>query len=299
MGTSSELRPRVKDARIIDGNGKLVVPGFIDSHVHFLTGGFRLASVQLRDAKTKEEFASRIRDFAKTVPAGTWILGGDWDHQLWGGELPHRSWIDAVTPEHPVWVNRLDGHMALANSLALDAASVARDTKQVEGGTIEKDPNGEPTGVLKDNAMGLVDRVVPPPPEEMSLRALDAAMKYVAERGVTSVHHMGTFDDLELFRKARARGEPRTRVYAAVPLNEWERLRDLVAAEGKGDRSLSWGVLEGFRRRLARLAHGRLPRALRRPAGGPGLLREHGGGSLSLDLGRRCGRTARRRSCHR
>lgn len=246
VGTSSELRPRVADARILNGNGKLVVPGFIDSHVHFLTGGFRLASVQLRDARTKEELASRIGEFARGTPAGTWILGGDWDHQLWGGELPHPSWIDAVTPEHPVWVNRLDGHMALANSRALEAAEIGRDTREVEGGAIEKDASGEPTGVLKDNAMGLVDRVVPPPGEEMSLRALDAAMEYVAARAVTSVHHMGSFGDLELLRKARARGELRTRIYAATPLGEWERLRDLVGTEGKGDRSLSWGLLKGF-----------------------------------------------------
>jgi predicted amidohydrolase YtcJ len=246
LGSSSELRPRAGEARILDGSGKFVVPGFIDCHVHFLEGGFRLASVQLRDAKTREEFAARIGDYARTVPAGAWILGGDWDHQLWGGELPHRSWIDALTPENPVWVNRLDGHMALANSLALEAASITRDTAEVAGGAIERDPSGEPTGVLKDNAMGLVERVVPPPNEEMSLRALDAAMSYVASKGVTSVHHMGSFDDLAIFRKARAQGRLRTRIYAAVPLAEWERLRDLAAAEGTGDRSLSWGALKGF-----------------------------------------------------
>jgi predicted amidohydrolase YtcJ len=136
--------------------------------------------------------------------------------------------------------------MALANSRALEAAAIGRNTTDVEGGAIEKDANGEPTGVLKDNAMGLVDRVVPPPTEEMSLRALEAAMEHVSARGVTSVHHMGSFEDLEVFRKARAGGELRTRLYAAVPLSEWERLRDLVAAEGKGDRYLSWGALKGF-----------------------------------------------------
>jgi predicted amidohydrolase YtcJ len=136
--------------------------------------------------------------------------------------------------------------MALANSLALEAASITRATEEVEGGAIERDASGEPTGVLKDNAMGLVDRVVPPPDEESSLRALDAAMRYVASKGVTSVHHMGSFEDLAVFRKAQAQGRLRTRIYAAVPLAEWERLRDLVAAEGKGDGSLSWGALKGF-----------------------------------------------------
>ncbi len=246
VGTSSEIRARAGDARVIDATGKFVVPGFIDSHVHFLDGGFRLASVQLRDAKTPEEFRDRIGAFAKTVPPGTWILGGDWDHQLWGGELPRREWIDAVTPEHPVWVNRLDGHMALANSLALQAASVTKDTPDVEGGTIERDNGGVPTGILKDNAMGLVDAAVPPPSEEMSRRALEAAMRYVAERGVTSVHHMGTWADLEVFRRARADGVLTTRIRAAVPLDSWERLRDFVAKEGTGDAWLSFGALKGF-----------------------------------------------------
>src|SRR3954466_14798901 len=121
VGSNADVRAR-KPARVIDAKGGMVVPGFLDSHVHFLDGGANLASVQLRDARTKEQFVSRIRDFAKTVPAGTWIEGGDWDHQNWGGELPTREWIDSVTPNHPVWINRLDGHMSLANSLALKLA---------------------------------------------------------------------------------------------------------------------------------------------------------------------------------
>ena len=96
-----------------------------------------------------------------TVPKGTWIMGGDWDHERWGGRLPERAWIDSVTPDHPVWVNRLDGHMALANSAALRAAGVTRSTADVAGGTIVRDGSGEPTGILKDNAQALVDRAVP------------------------------------------------------------------------------------------------------------------------------------------
>jgi predicted amidohydrolase YtcJ len=246
VGSNDEIRAQVGDARVVDAAGKLVVPGFVDAHVHFLDGGFRLASVQLRDAKTPEEFTRRIAEYARTAPAGTWILGGDWDHQNWGGELPHRAWIDSAAPDHPVWVNRLDGHMALASSLALERASITRDTRDVEGGSIERDGNGEPTGVLKDNAMDLVNRVVPPPDLETSLRALRAAMSYVAQRGVTSVHHMGSWEDLEVFRAARERGELRTRIYAAVPLASWDRLRDFTAREGKGDDWLSFGLLKGF-----------------------------------------------------
>src|SRR5262245_35989896 len=136
VGTTAEIRSRATGAETIDLGGQFVVPGFIDSHIHFLDGGFRLASVQLRDAKTRDEFVARIAACAASVPAGTWITGGDWDHTLWGGELPRRDWIDGVTADRPVWINRLDGHMALANSAALRAAGVADEVRDVEGGEI-------------------------------------------------------------------------------------------------------------------------------------------------------------------
>jgi predicted amidohydrolase YtcJ len=251
VGTTAEVQELASVARLIDGGGRLVTPGFIDSHVHFVDGGFRLSSVQLRDARTPEEFTARIREFAAGVPAGTWIVGGDWDHELWGGELPRRDWVDRVTPNHPVWVNRLDGHMALANSAALRAARVTRATPNVSGGDIVRDRRGEPTGVLKDNAMALVDKVVPPPSADMSDRALEAAMRYVAEQGVTSVHNMGSWEDLAVFERARKRSSLKTRIYAAVPLSSWERLRDVVGRrdfgpDGRGDGWLRVGALKGF-----------------------------------------------------
>ena len=252
VGTTDEIRRVASGAEIIDAGGKLVLPGFIDTHVHFVTGGFRLASVQLRDAKTRDEFVSRIKAFAATVPPGTWITGGDWDHSHWGGELPSREWIDAATPDHPVWINRLDGHMSLANSAALKAAGVTRATRDVAGGEIVRDARGEPTGVLKDNAMELVDKAAPPPSPEMEDRGLLAAMKYVNERGVTSVHNMGTWGELETFARAHKKNALTTRIYSAVPLASWERLRDVVQArthggdDGRGDAWLRVGALKGF-----------------------------------------------------
>jgi predicted amidohydrolase YtcJ len=247
VGSSAEVKKRAgPSTRTLDARGMMVTPGFVDAHVHFLDGGFALSSVQLRDARTKAEFIARIRAFARTVPAGTWILNGDWDHTSWGGELPERSWVDSVTPNNPVWINRLDGHMNLANSLALAAAHVGRDTKDVVGGTIVRDAGGAPTGVLKDNAMDLMSRAVPEPSLAMSLRALDSAMTYVAERGVTSVHHMGSWSDLAVFEQAHRQGALRTRISAAVPLSTWSRLRDTVAARGRGDAWLRIGGLKGF-----------------------------------------------------
>jgi predicted amidohydrolase YtcJ len=247
VGSDAEVRALVgSETRVVDAHGGMVVPGFIDAHVHFVDGGFRLASVQLRDAASPQEFVARIRDFAATVPAGTWILGGDWDHTLWGGELPTRAWIDSVTPHHPVWVNRLDGHMALANSAALAAAGVTSATPEIDGGEIVRLADGEPAGVLKDNAMPLIDRVVPEPPPELNDRALDAAMRYVAEQGVTSVHNMGTWQQLDVFRRAHAADRLRTRIYAAVPLDSWRHLADTVAVHGNGDEWLRIGGLKGF-----------------------------------------------------
>lgn len=233
--------------RVVDARGAFVIPGFIDAHLHFLMAGLRLSAVQLRDASTRDEFVRRIAEYAATVPHGSWITGGDWDHEWWGGELPERSWIDDVTPHHPVWISRLDGHMALANSAALALAGVTRATGDVVGGTIVRDISGEPTGILKDNAMELVQRVVAEPDTAMKRRALQAAMRYVAERGVTSVHNMAfVWEDLDLFRIAHQHGELRTRIYAAVPLAQWERLADEVARNGRGDEWLRIGALKGF-----------------------------------------------------
>jgi predicted amidohydrolase YtcJ len=247
VGTSAEVKKLVTPStRVIDASGMMVVPGFIDSHVHFISGGFGLSSVQLRDAKTPAEFIKRIKAYALTLPRGAWITEGNWDHEQWGGELPRRDWFDSITPNNPVWINRLDGHMSLANSAALRAAGVDVSTADVAGGTIVRGADGAPTGILKDNATSLVDRAVPDPSTELIDRAVDAAMLYVAGNGVTSVHNMGTFADLAAFDRAHSRGRMKTRIYAVVPLASWAQLRDTVQARGRGDNWLHIGGLKGF-----------------------------------------------------
>jgi predicted amidohydrolase YtcJ len=248
VGSSAEVQKLVShDTHVIDAHGAFVTPGFIDSHVHFITGGFSLRSVQLRDAATPAEFVRRLKAFAASQPAGTWITGGEWDHTLWGGELPRHQWIDSVTPNNPVWINRLDGHMALANSAAMAAAHVTTATPDIAGGTIVRDPNGEPTGIFKDNAQSIIGDAVAEPAKEAKDGALDAAMDYVAAQGVTSVVNMGySWDDLATFERAHAAHRLKTRIYAAVPLATWARLRDTVEARGHGDAWLRIGGLKAF-----------------------------------------------------
>jgi hypothetical protein len=235
--------------RVVELHGRTLMPGVIDAHTHFLDGGFKLAGVDLRDAATPQEFARRIGAFAATVPPGTWITGGDWDHELWGGELPRKEWVDSLTPDHPVFVNRLDGHMALANSVALKAAGVdaAGPTRDPDGGTIVRDSaTGEAAGVFKDEAMSLVYAVLPESSDEEMGRALAAAAEHALERGVTQVHDMAGWQSLETYRRAYAAGKLPLRVYSVVPISTWERLSDYVAANGRGDDHLWWGGVKGF-----------------------------------------------------
>src|SRR5438093_7359255 len=184
VGSSSDIG---RNGSVINLKGRLAVPGFIDNHTHFIDSGMELSRVQLRDAKTPHEFARRIGEYAKRVGPGKWITSGEWDHTLWNPPaLPTRQLIDAVTPQNPVFVSRLDGHMALANSVALQMAKVTRDTHDPPGGTIVRDANGEPTGILKDAATGFMDPVIPSASTEARVAAARAALAEAARFGVTA-----------------------------------------------------------------------------------------------------------------
>ena len=246
VGSNEDVAAYVTSSTTLIEGGALVVPGFIDSHVHMIDGGEALESVQLRDVTSREQFRQRFADYVETIEPGEWILGGAWDHEAWGGELPTRDWIDDLTPENPVWVFRLDGHMALANSLALMAGGVDADTPDVAGGEIVRFDDGRPTGVLKDNAMFPVYEAVPPPPAARRDRQLRVALEYLAANGVTTVHDMGTFEHLAVYRRAHEGGELTSRIYSAVPLAEWETLNDDISQNGRGDEMLTTGVLKGF-----------------------------------------------------
>jgi predicted amidohydrolase YtcJ len=249
VGDSAEVAPLVggKTERIEAGQG-LVAPGFMDGHVHLLSGGFQLASVDLRDAATPEEFTRRIRAFAATLQPGEWITGGDWDHEKWPGTpLPDRAWIDSVTPRNPVFVNRLDGHMAVANSLALAAAKLDRAAAEIPGGTIVRRKDGELTGVLKDEAMNPVYRVIPEPSPSQLDSALARAMRHAASLGVVGVSSVSTsWADIAALERARARGALTLRVSNYIPLAAWHSMADSVKAHGPGDDWIRSAGVKGF-----------------------------------------------------
>lgn len=225
-----------------------MVPGFNDSHVHFVTGSLQLDNVDLRDAPTPEEFARRIGKRAAATTEGEWVLGGDWDDQRWTpAALPTRDLVDSVTAKTPVFVSRYDGHMALANSLALRLAGITTSTPDPPGGEIVKDAAGRPTGVLKDAAMNLVGRVIPPLTSEKRMRAISRGMAHAASLGVTSVRDMGPDSgDLAAYGELAARGGLTLRISAAPSGLQWERQAQLGIRRAFGTPFFTMGAVKGF-----------------------------------------------------
>jgi predicted amidohydrolase YtcJ len=249
VGESAAVSRRVASGTRVLANGKaMVVPGFMDGHAHFIYGGFQLASVELRDAASPAEFISRIKRFAAKLRPGEWITGGDWDHERWPGTpLPERGWIDSVTPNNPVFVFRLDGHMALANSAALRLAGMNRASRDIPGGTIVRDGKGEPTGVLKDEAQGPVLAVIPVPSVSQSDSAISRALAWAASKGVTGVGDVSVpWFEVAALKRAHARGALTTRFSVYVPLGDWRRMADTVRANGAGDSWLRVAGVKGY-----------------------------------------------------
>ena len=237
-------------ANVIDLRGRLAVPGFIDNHVHFSWGAAAGTQVQLRDAATPEEFAKRIARHATKIGKGKWVTGGEWDEQLWHPyRLPARQMIDATTPDNPVFVARLDGHMALANSVALKLAGITRDSRDPVGGTIVRDASGEPTGLLKDAAMNAVSAVIPPRTLDERVAAAREGLREAARFGVTSFCDMSdseAFEDFRALQRLESEGALTARVYQFVPLAEYERLKNAGIGKRFGSNRLRIGGLKGF-----------------------------------------------------
>ena len=239
---------RGHDTKVIDAGGKLLLPGFNDAHVHFVSGGLQLESVQLNDVTTKEEFVRRIAEQAKKTPKGEWIQGGDWDETKWSPpSLPTKELIDPATPNNPVFLSRYDGHSALANSAALRLAGITSQTPDPPGGVIVRDAQGNPTGDLKDAATDIVFKVIPPLSHEQRLRAVRRALEYAASLGVTSVQNMDPdYADIAAYAELLQSGELTTRIYAAPLIDQVDDQAKIGIRHAFGGPFLRIGAVKAF-----------------------------------------------------
>ncbi|KAM3379207.1 protein LONG AFTER FAR-RED 3 isoform X1 [Capsicum galapagoense] len=239
--TKALTRPWTKELNL---DGKIVVPGFIDSHVHFIPGGLQMARVELRGVNTKDLFVDKIRKAVANVKQGSWLLGGGWNNDIWGGDLPMASWIDSITPHNPVWLTRMDGHMGLANTLALTLAGISRINENPDGGAIVRNNDREPTGLLIDSAMKLVLPHIPDASVDERREALLRASDHALKRGVTTVVDFGRYfpgslpeypwqDFSDVYKWADLSGNMMTRVCLFFPMETWPRLVDLMSKSGR------------------------------------------------------------------
>ena len=249
VGSSAQVEAwRGTGTQVIDAGGKLVLPGFNDAHVHFVSGGRQLDAVDLNDATSSEEFARRIAEQASKTAKDEWITGGDWDETKWSpAKLPTKELIDRVTPNNPVFVNRYDGHMSLANSIALRLAGITAATPDPPGGSIVRDENGNPTGALKDAAMDYVFKVIPPLSHDQRMKAVQRALAHAASLGVTSVQDMNPeYADIAIYSELLDRGQLTARIYAAPLIPQVDDQVKIGIRRAFGSSYLRIGALKAY-----------------------------------------------------
>ena len=248
VGSDSEVDAwRGPATRVVDAAGKRLLPGFNDAHVHFTDGGAQLDNVQLNDADRPQEFVRRIAERAAKAKE-EWLLGGDWDETKWApAQLPTKELIDPVTPNTPVAVNRYDGHMILANSLALKLAGITAQTPDPAGGVIVRDAQGIPTGALKDAAVDLVYRVISTPTHAQRRHSIERALEHAASLGVTSVQHMNPdYADIAIYNELLDEGKLTTRIYAAPLITQVDDQVKIGIRHGFGGPYLRIGALKAY-----------------------------------------------------
>ncbi len=256
VGDESEiLKLKGPDTRVVDLNGHFVMPGFNDAHIHLTEVGFKKLTVDLSGARTLEEFRDRIRKRVETAEPTEWILGSGWDETLWQGkELPTRWDIDEVTSDHPVYLDRTDGHVAVANTLALKLARVTLASKDPEGGEIGRDISGQPNGILRETARDFVTAVIPAPTPDRRRQALEAALQNIASAGITSVQDNSDaengdayWSDFQILEQLEREGKLTARVSEWLPFNApIETLKSRRAAHSQSDLMLRTGMLKAF-----------------------------------------------------
>jgi predicted amidohydrolase YtcJ len=249
VGSSAEIDLwRGPETKVIDARGKLLLPGFNDAHAHFISGGAQLDQVNLTDATSPQEFAGRIAAQVKKTLKGDWIMGGRWDETKWPNpELPTKEVVDPVTGNTPIFVERYDGHLSLANSAAMRLAGISAKTPDVPGGVIVRDASGNPTGIFKDAAQELIHKAIPPMSHERRVRAARRALEHAASLGVTSVQHMNPeFADVAVYSEIAEKGELTTRIYAVPMETDWHDQAKVGIRRAWGSTYLRLGAVKGY-----------------------------------------------------
>lgn len=250
VGTSKDLKAKYSATKEIDLQGRLVTPGFNDAHAHFLRGALALLNVDLTGAKTLAEAKQKVAEKAKTLKAGDWLTGRGWDHTLWGGKFPNKADLDAVAPNNPVYLVRVDGHVGWANSAALKLAGIDQKTANPNGGEIERDSNGEATGIMKETAQGLVSRLVPPPTPEQSVKGLELALDMAKKYGITSVHDISGYETTKLYRQFLSQDKLTVRITEMQTFDDsietLKKQRAEFAAFKDNPSRLKLGALKGY-----------------------------------------------------
>jgi hypothetical protein len=253
VGTTQEITrlagPKTK-LRDLDtaGTSHFIFPGFNDAHTHLGAAGQTKLNVDLTGVKSLGEMAAQVQKFAASAPTGHWLTGGNWDHTLWANKvLPTRQDLDKVTGDHPAFLERIDGHIAVVNTAGLKAGGVTGRSKAPQGGAIDLDANGEPTGILRDTAMDLVSKMIPPPSHEERRRGLESAMADALSHGVTSVQDFSEWEDFLTFEEMEKEGKLNLRVSEWLPFqNSLEQLKQMQAHHDAHDPMLHTGMLKGF-----------------------------------------------------
>jgi predicted amidohydrolase YtcJ len=249
VGENAEmLKLRGPDTQVIDLGGKFVMPGFNDAHAHLENGGFDRLNVDLTGVKSLEEFRERIRAKVATASPGGWILGGGWDENLWPVKaLPSRWDIDEITTDHPVYVERVDGHIGVANSRALQLASITLASRDPNGGKIDRDSNGQPTGILRETARQALRDAIPPPTHDKRRQAMELALAEAAQWGVTSVQDNSNWEDFQILEEIQKDGKLTARISEWLPFDQSLEHLDAMRKEHPAtDNMLHTGMLKAF-----------------------------------------------------
>ena len=250
VGENAEiLKLKGPDTQVVDLGGHFVMPGFNDAHAHLIDGGFEKMNVNLVGVKSLDEFRERIRAKVDTVAPGDWILGDGWDENLWPVKaLPSRWDIDEITTDHPVFLGRVDGHIAVANSRALQLASITIASRDPKGGKIDRDANGQPTGILRETARQAVQDAVPKPTHDKRRQAMELALAEAASWGVTSVQdNSGSWEDFQVLEELEKSGKLTARISEWLPFDDpVDKLDERRKSHPASDNMLHTGMLKGF-----------------------------------------------------